>query len=84
VNTPYIDGCISRVARKQHECQARPDTYPESEKSTECSGTIYHGDQYVEYVGASTSYQSGKRYCLPCAEHSLKSEKNEEAMEAQR
>jgi hypothetical protein len=49
-----IEGCLQRVARKVHTCWS-------------CGQPIPKGSTYIEYLGDSTAYQSGKRYDLGCA-----------------
>lgn len=60
-----IDGCIVRVARKGHPCDG--DGSSSRRHADNCSRTIWRGDQYVEYVGATPAYQSGSRHSLACA-----------------
>ena len=53
------------VPYERVEVTPRPNPNAAS-RSNECRGDIEPGDQYVEYLGESSAYQSGVRYCLPC------------------
>lgn len=46
--------CIVRVARKQWTC-------------VNCGNEIAPGESCVEYVGETSAFGSGPRYCAPCA-----------------
>lgn len=61
VELPEQIGLVLRVARKQWGCC-------EGGEPATCDGTIFAREHYVEYVGEVAAYQSGSRYCLPCAE----------------
>lgn len=72
-------GLVIRRARRYWPCQARPGltgfdtqnrpyTTP-GERSPLCLGTIEPGTLYLEYLGESAAYESGKRYCRHCAVH---------------
>lgn len=54
----WIDGTFIRTARKPHRCEG-------------CRVEIVPGEQYAEYVGEVSAYQSGSRYCIGCAERQL-------------
>lgn len=56
------ENCYLRTARKNWSCNAHGRG-----ESPNCLGTIPKGTRYIEYVGESPLYQSGYRYCLPCA-----------------
>ena len=48
------DDCVLRTARKQWVCVS-------------CSGAIKPGQRYLEYLGDTHLYASGRRHCLRCA-----------------
>lgn len=50
-----IPEAIARTARKPWTC-------------VECGRRITTGTPHVEYVGEAHAYESGTRYCLPCAD----------------
>lgn len=40
---------------------------PNPDYRPDCLGDIAPGDIYFEYLGEAMAYQSGERYCAPCA-----------------
>jgi len=54
-----IENCHVRVARKAHR------------GGRECGHDIPRGAVYVEYVGETSAFHSGERYCGACAETKL-------------
>lgn len=72
------DDCVERTARKAHHCHTF-DMCREDGSSRKiplwaavsidgCRSVIGVGEKYVEYVGESHAYESGKRYCSGCVE----------------
>lgn len=51
------DACVLRTARKHWTCVA-------------CSGAIKPRQRYLEYLGETHHYASGRRHCLRCAHDS--------------
>jgi hypothetical protein len=60
-----IAEALYRRARKEWGCQC-PGNGHHNCPHVLCQQTIKPGDEYVEYIGEASAYQSGKRYCLPC------------------
>lgn len=66
-NSPPIvlgENCFMRKARKEHRCFGR---HMPGQGTFLCGSPIFKGSQYVEYVGESAAYQSGKRFHVDCA-----------------
>jgi hypothetical protein len=57
----------SRRAAKQHECFLHENAFTLVEPSADCTGIIEPGDLYIENMDGAAAYQSGTRYCVPCA-----------------
>jgi hypothetical protein len=63
-----------RTARKEWRCECRGwELHGIDEKdptrSARCGATIAVGDRYLESTDSAPAFQSGDRYCLPCARH---------------
>lgn len=61
VGSPDELALVLRVARQQWGCEDAEHEYPD------CDATIFPREHYVEYLGESSAYESGHRYCLACA-----------------
>lgn len=58
------ENCYLRRARKPWRCGG---TASQRAGSSTCVGTILPGMVYIECIDSVPLYQSGDRYCLPCA-----------------
>jgi hypothetical protein len=80
INPTMADCTVVRRARKPWACVGRPrdaegrplrepipgDTTGRT-RYVRCGVEIPVGALYVEYLGESALYESGARYCVPCA-----------------
>ena len=60
-----LEGALVRTARLTHHCCGGYDQ--SAQQRIPCNDKILKGERYIEYVGESAVYQSGKRYHLLCA-----------------
>lgn len=64
IKAEMVGSAFIRVARIAHHCNGGHDGV----QRTKCTKSITKSEQYVEFVGESHPYESGKRYHMACAE----------------
>lgn len=62
---------LIRTARKDHRCYCNQHNREDRVEWHWCEEVIHAGSKHPEYVGESPAYQSGHRYCPPCAKWQL-------------